>query len=359
MLAELRQLAEQNVRLSVSNLLALGHADLVDAVYRCYGSIFKARRAAGVPEPVRLRVDRRPKWDQEAVLAEIHERNKLGLPLAHSQTPRPLVAAGWVYFGGWKEAIAAAGLDYSTIRLTREPYTRKEILERVRSLAAQQPEARLGDVIKKYPTLSQPAVKLFGSFEAAATAAGLTSWPIRTRNTLLSREDTIAKLRARYQQGEPVYRHAVYKTDSHLHGSVERHFWSWEAALEAAGAPNDSPVTHWDDNLVIEALRDRNRSGLSMGSKRIQREDHALYRAATVHFGSYRAAGLAAGINMPEPQQRWTKTKVIEELRRWASPDGVVRVRSLPYPLRNAARRYFGTMANARAAAGVRTVRGP
>src|SRR5207245_7256304 len=193
-----------------------------------FGGMDAVRRRARVPAPVRRRGDRE-QWDGECVTREIRALYDEGEPLASSKAPKKLVHAGIRYYGTWAAAIEAAGLEYERVRLTRPPYSKKELLAMVRRVAERHPRMTLKDFWQRF-SWSQRLRELFGTVENAAAKAGLSNWPARQTPPLPSRRQTIALLRALAKSGPPM----VAKSDLRLWEAVTRHFSSWRNRLEAA-----------------------------------------------------------------------------------------------------------------------------
>lgn len=293
MLKELRRLARQGVVLSDRGLSDAGRRDLVGAVRDYFGSIVRARAIAGVPDPPRPS-GKREKWDEARVVTEILERYEEALPLAKSRAPQRLIRAGQRYFGSWREAIEAAGLDYDEVRLVREPYTADEVVEHLKLLAITQPTMTWAEVSdeKYYPAIA----RLFGSLDKALAQAGLEDWPLRLRERLLERTVVIDELRARRLDGRLTHFTAVQDEDGPLWYSAITHFGSWDAALEAADLAPDGPQRRWSRGALLDAIRDRARLGLSVRPGDVGREDPGLYITARKHFGTFQEAMRLAGL---------------------------------------------------------------
>ena len=78
---------------------------------RCFGSWTKAVIAAGInPE----RLQRVPAWTKERVLESILLRALNNQPMgSRTVKPRNLADAGAKYFGTWRSALAAAGVEHN------------------------------------------------------------------------------------------------------------------------------------------------------------------------------------------------------------------------------------------------------
>jgi hypothetical protein len=173
----LLDLDRRGVPISQRGLVEAGEHELVQAINH-FGGLRRARRVAGLPPPTR-------RWTpgQQGpadVIAEIQRRHGEQEPLASSQVPLGLQYAGQRAFGSWRAAIAAAGLDYDAIRLTRE-YSDADLLEHVRTLARERPHISLSELGKH--SLASTLRERFGSLEAAAQRAGCHGWPLRRRRS--------------------------------------------------------------------------------------------------------------------------------------------------------------------------------
>jgi hypothetical protein len=217
-------------------VIRAGRNDLVVAANRYAGSWARARELAGI------RFERhRPRttqaWDAASVVETILERHRRGQPLASSKVPRALISAAGRIFGSWRDAIEAAGLDYDAIVLARR-YSDEEILDWLRHLARTRPRMTLFD-LDKHGEHAVACRRRWGSYEAAAAAAGITGWPVRLRHRSLSRAEVLQALRAHQAAKLPLHIRAVRKSDGGhtLILSVLHHFATWDQALVAARVP--------------------------------------------------------------------------------------------------------------------------
>jgi hypothetical protein len=233
---EMKRLHRSGQHMSCIAVIKAGRNDLVVAAHRYVGSWARARELAGI------RFERhRPRaaqaWDATTVVETISERHRLGQTLASSKVPRALILAATRIFGSWRDAIEAAGLDYEAIILTRR-YSDEEILDWLRHLARTRPRMTLFD-LDKHGEHAVACRRRWGSYEAAATAAGIEEWPIRLRHRSMSRIEVIQALRARHASKLPLHISAVRKSEGGhtLILSVLHHFTSWDKALSVARVP--------------------------------------------------------------------------------------------------------------------------
>ena len=314
--AELRALHAEGVAIRDRDLELLGREDLVGAIWRYLGSTPRARRLAGIPDPLR-RSSEQERWDGERVIEEILDRRRAGESLAISKVPMKLVHAALRYHDTWENAITAAGLDYDAIRLKRRAASDDELLDRLGAMARARPDMTLGEL---HSDRDGAVIRSrFGSLATAIRKAGLTSWPARIKHVVLTRDQSIARLRAWHRAGRPLGLKVIEADDVHLALGIRRHFVTLTAAIDAArlGATPDEYVQRWSKAEVLRRIRDVARAGGSLTSVAMRDRDPKLFEAARRYFGSYVVAAKKVGYR---PQQRtWSRSDVIAAIRRQAS----------------------------------------
>ncbi|MFN0248651.1 MAG: hypothetical protein ACKV2T_17310 [Kofleriaceae bacterium] len=352
--AEIVRLHRKGVR--ITNLgLKDEHGALLGAITEYFGSIVVARRAARVPEPAPLLVKKRQRWDEARVIAEIEELHRSGESVANSKVPNPLLKAGKRYFGSWKNAIEAAGLNYDEVRLAHEPYTEEDLLEILRDLARDQPEMLLSDLGYKgfFPTI----LRLFGTLDVALERARVKDWPVRERLRALSKSEALAALRQRERDGLSTARETVREEQNVLYHSGIIHFGEWQRFCDAAGVDTDSHNRSWTVDKLLDALRVRDRRGLSLKPEDVKREDSRLHSSVLAYFGSYvRAVELVA--DAPWALTRWTPSLVLARLKEAARGRDRLTAREAGGALANACQKYFGSYSAACRAAGLTAIVG-
>lgn len=156
-----------------SGHVARNYPALAYAGRKYYGSWESATKAAGLDYEL---IRRKSFWNRRKIVAQIRELKTAGEPLnvsAAEKTHGGLVGAAAVYFGSWRKAIKAAGLDYAKIKRQKE-WSKAEIVSEIKRMRAQGLE--LGTTIpvrKRYRILHAAAVRYFGSWAAAMKAAKL------------------------------------------------------------------------------------------------------------------------------------------------------------------------------------------
>jgi len=234
--AELRRLHRERVRLTVPALREHGHDGLVAAA-QMFGGLQAMRRKAGVPEPSPLPYSR-TSWDEDRVTSEILQRQSRGESLASSKVPASLDSAARKYYGSWQNAIEAAGLEYEDVRLVRR-WGKEAICNELRALRRTQPELARGD-LHHLPVGA--AIPLhFESLDEALSAARIHGWPQWSAQPYPTRDETLELLRQRHHAGLSLRRKDIIRDDHRLELAVLRHFPSFRAAFEAARLPNPFP----------------------------------------------------------------------------------------------------------------------
>jgi hypothetical protein len=150
----------------------LGRAAFASLQPRLFGSWDKALTAAGLDADD---VNRYRKWDRANILFELKGRHKDRTPLNSGAIQRDdpgLHAAAVRHFGGYDAALKAAKIDPAAVR-ERRRWDASQVTKALK--AAKRAGDKLSDsaVRKQHPALYGAAVRLFGSFTAARTAAGV------------------------------------------------------------------------------------------------------------------------------------------------------------------------------------------
>jgi hypothetical protein len=156
-----------------SGHVARNHSALAYAGRKYLGSWEAAIKAAGLDYD---KIRRKSFWSRKKIVERIRELKAAGEPLHVSAAEvryGGLVGAATVYFGSWRLAIKASGMDYSKIKRQKE-WSKKMIASEIKRMRRQ--GLRLETTIpvrEKYRTLHAAAVRYFGSWAAAMKAAGL------------------------------------------------------------------------------------------------------------------------------------------------------------------------------------------
>lgn len=144
-----------------------------------------------------------------------------------------LAYAGRKYLGSWEAAVAAAGFDYGSIR-RKSFWSRTRVVERIKELQAAGEPLHVSAAEREYGGLVGAATVYFGSWRQAIRAAGLDYAKIK-RQKEWSKPFIITEMRRMHNQGLPMRTTiAVRREYRILHAAAIRYFGSWVTALKAA-----------------------------------------------------------------------------------------------------------------------------
>jgi hypothetical protein len=271
-IAELQREHARGTRLTVRGLEAAERKDLLSAIAVYIGALPRARRLANVPEPIplpRRSIPFQKEWDEARVTYEIWMLAADPAALAPSKIPRPLYAAGARYFGTWRAAIEAAGLDYHSTLLRRE-LDDDELLAIVAKLAQQYPHMTLVEA-RRLP-IATSLYRRFGGLEVAGERAGQPGWPRRITHPVMPRARVKSALAARLRQDRSIERVAIAKDDPKLEYAVTRIHPVWSVAIARLGVIAARPsrqirrrssrsASSWSGRTARRAISARSRSG--------------------------------------------------------------------------------------------------
>ena len=309
---------------------------LFNAAKKHFGTWHNALRAAGLP----AREHRT--WSREKVLATICAIDNQGQSLARVwRTDKPLFQAAVRYFGNWENAMRAAGQDPRP----RRRWTRDQVID---ELLAWHHTSVSTDLRHDDPALAGAASRLFGSIDRAFEAAG-----IEPKGNRWTDRRVIERIQDYYLQRRSIAVNGC--GDRRLFAAAKRRFGSWANAVAAAGLSDKyappAPTRVWSRQEVLAAIRKWHEEGRPITN--VCKQDQGLYSVAKKHFGCWRQAVIAAGL---QPTRRqWTRQLVLEEIRR--RKDRGLPLNSLASkqdpPLTGAAIRLFGSWRQALLAAGI------
>jgi len=283
------------------------------------------------------------KWTREGIVREMLRREAAGLPLVHTKKPGQgveptLYAAGVRIFGSWRSVLMAAGIA-PELGEGQEHWSIPKVLGIIRMLGHRRRRLCPEEIHRHYSNVDEAARRIFGSWPKAILAAGVDPAKI-LRVVPWSRERIIEAILTRVLHSKPLGRRSV--SPPSLADAAVRIFGSWDAALTAAGLdpqayvdpepevpsatrrgrprkvdagvsanngpergdPATAPVkrlrkppTPWSNQAVLEAIVARHQAQRRMDSSSVQKEERSLYRAATWRHGTWRSALLAAGLD--------------------------------------------------------------
>ena len=150
----------------------LGRAAFAALQPRLFGSWDRALTASGLDAD---EISRYRRWDKDSIVYELRSRSREHEPLNSGalQSSDPGLHAACVrHFGSYDDALRAARLDPLKVR-RRQSWQKNDVIRALR--AARRNGSHVSDsaVRRDHPALYGAAVRLFGSFTAARTAAGI------------------------------------------------------------------------------------------------------------------------------------------------------------------------------------------
>lgn len=198
-------------------------------------------------------------------------------------------------------------------------WTPRLLIEAIRHLRSRDLPLNAASVRAHDYGLMQAAVARWGTWGRALQAAGVDSGAARVRR-LWTNAAIIVAIR---KLGRVVGYREIRALDSGLHDAAMRHFGSWRAAVEAVGLdyPGRYRARKWPRERILEEIRKRFRKGLSIRSTEIQKEFRGLGAAGEREFGTWPRAVLAAGISYPKRGGgwKWPRERILREIRDRAS----------------------------------------
>lgn len=180
LIADISRLHEEGVDLSPTSIQKTHSALFSSARSQShFGSWRAAIEAAGLTYDDLKRVKQR--WNKDEIVSRIRETHAQGHDLLDPKFKTKnrslyLAACAHRYFGSWRRAIQAAGLDHEQMRESRV-WTRQRILRTIQDLAAEGRPLGWAYIEEHEPGIYRAARRKenFGSWVAALEAAGVGS----------------------------------------------------------------------------------------------------------------------------------------------------------------------------------------
>ena len=276
---------------------------LVVAAYRYFGNYRKAIEAAGL-DYGHIRVRPRRLWNARRIVTEIRRASRDGSGLWHGAMKRTspnLLRAAQRYFGTYRDAAKAAGIEKAALR--PPPFRRWSapiVLEELQRMHRES-EPLNPTYLRKYrPYLFRVCGRRFGCYRKAVAAAGIEYASIaRILHRPLPAPQVVSRLQALFERGKDLRYTAMARCEPRLLEAARRRFGSYRAAVEAAGIayPPLQPLRHWTEPLVLRTLRDLHRAGVDLRYAYMKRCYLPIYEASRYYFGSYTNAVREAGID--------------------------------------------------------------
>jgi len=311
-----------------SGYIQLHCIPLYQAALVYFGSWRKAIEAAGLKyDDVRVLQRVRPVWSQKKIIAIIRRRHRLKQPLNsnHIQTKEQrLYGAALKYFGGWAQAVAAAGLNYSKLRkkAPMRSWSKAAIVAEVIRRVEQGLSIRGYDVHCEDDGLYNAAKRHFGNggWARARVLAGFD--PIDPRPWVIWNEQSVRdEILQLHESGVALNVGALQESKyRYIYGAGRAVFGSWSKAVRAAGL-NYSKIRKgrqqgwWTKPRIIMCIRNLDKRGVRLSHNAVRNSRGALLSAAAFHFGSWSQAVEAAGISYRQHCRVWSTKAWLRRMR--------------------------------------------
>ncbi len=240
---------------------------------------------------------------REAIIRQIVHRDleQLGLDeeVVREQAAQ-LYESACEHFGTWETALTYAGVDVRQVR-QREEYSSDRVLQEIRKLCISSYDLGAMHNMRRDRQLYEAARKHFGTWRKAVAAAGINlEHAFARRPRKLSKQDILETIRHRHANSTSLIWTDICMDNRSFASAAKHAFGSWRRALIAAGL---DPTQHrnqsgkqWDQQRVIERIRQRQEEGQSLKCADVYREHRSLVNAAQRYFGSWGKAVRAANV---------------------------------------------------------------
>lgn len=293
------------------------HRSLVWAADKYHGSWRKAVEASGIDyaSVSRIEIDRKT-WSREIIIASIVGLHEDGLPLNsnYAQTKeRRLYGAACKYFGGWPEAVEAAGLSYDMVRKVKlRTWSIEAILQTIVDRNKAGKSISGATVYAEDRGLYQAAKRHLGAggWAKARVLAGFAPIDPDPRKKW-TEQSTTEEIKRLYVNGVELHTQALQQSEySYILAAGRKVFGSWERAVNSAGLSYDAirkiRKNFWTSEEVLRGIKGLEAQGLSLSLKNIRAGRSGLIAAAVKHFGCWSQAVEAAGIQYRLHCQIWS-----------------------------------------------------
>ncbi len=239
--------------------------------------------------------NRNKSWTSQMVLDEIKIWKDADKPLySHymRQNYQELLAAGIRYFGSWRAAVEATGISYDSVRKYRD-WSKSRIISTIKELHGQGVDLSFrAMMLSKYAPMVYAAIRPnhFGSWKHALEAAGLESNEIY-RYRSWDDDAILSEIRRLQEEGADLSSKRMDETANPLIATARRRFGNWGAAVERAGIDYNAirRRRRWTKEKIVEEIRDLQAKRVDLRSGSVRRTHPALFAAACKprFFGSW------------------------------------------------------------------------
>jgi molybdenum-dependent DNA-binding transcriptional regulator ModE len=308
------------------------------------------------------------RWNSELIiqtLENLHRKNKPIWSRQIRESNPALFAAAIHWFGSYRNAIEAAGIEYRSIQKSVPGRWNTHTVRReLRRLHRDKTPLHHAALERENPALVLAAYRYFGSYGSAIAAAGLKYDRIRIRPMpSWDKKRVIGRIKELEKNKTGLWKRAVRRVDPYLDRAADRCFGSYKRAARLSGVPLDllqpPPYRFWSPEKIVDDLkRTYQQNPRLLKPARLVGKKGRLLRACRRRFGSYRRALHAAGISYGEVVMppAMTAAEIIAKLTELFERGKDLRyshLRDSNRRLLEASRRCFGSFEKAVLAAGL------
>lgn len=246
---QIRQISRSESDLNRS-LMLRKYPKLLSACERLYRSWYDALEAAGVGSGEHRREKPKRYWTKQQIVRQIQRISASGERMAWKEVSKnhsDLVAAARNAFGTWSDALQAAGYNPSDVRL-RHPegyWSFSRVISEIQRLKACGEDISSHFCLMNRGKLYTAAIRFYGSWEAAVSAAGIAYGGVRKQREPFTKATLLLALRNLNEEGLPLAASSVRTYDGSIFHASRRLFGSYRRAIEALGLNYDQIRRDW------------------------------------------------------------------------------------------------------------------
>lgn len=239
----------------------------------------------------------------------------------HIQKNRPyLYAAAVKYFGGWKQAVEAAGFNYFLILVRKQrSWSQKKVVAAIRKRFRQKLPINGFAVSKDDKGVYLAAKRYFGQrgYDKALRVAGFDPRGLDPK-LIWPEKRVVREILKLHRRGVPLNQFWLQKHYGKLLAAGRNRFGNWKYAIQAAGLDytliTKQKMNWWTPRRVICQVKRLEKAGFRLNSKSIHHSRGDLFAAAILLFDSWSQAVEAAGIYYRLHSKRWSSKAFVRKL---------------------------------------------
>jgi hypothetical protein len=211
-------------------------------------------------------------------------------------------------FGTWDTALQYAGIRLCCLS-SRRNYSKEQVIQKIREYCRRRLKPTATRVRHDDYRIQEAAREHFGGWRQALLAAGLNvdlAGFGAAKPPRLSNDQLLDRLR-RWGEEHSLQWRDICLENRVLAVAARGRFRSWRRALAAATATVQTQPSKtkrvWDQQSVIEHILHRKQEGKPIGYRAVRADDSSLLAAARRQFGTWRHALAASGV-VPQPRRK-------------------------------------------------------